>query len=160
MRSNESPRDYWRALLKSGDELADVLPIIAIKMFSAVPISMADEHTMSTITWLNSPRRANQNLGTLQDHIKIRQWHRYKPENANPTKKLLVRWRDMDETIFHKRTASDMDMSEDLPLPGLRPPQPRPFNSNPPNDADDPKFPDDGAEWLNDERGLASEFEK
>ncbi|KAG1859014.1 hypothetical protein DFJ58DRAFT_658524, partial [Suillus subalutaceus] len=80
MRSNESPRDYWRALLKSGDELADVLPIIAIKMFSAVPISMADERTMSTITWLNSPRRANQNLGTLQDHIKIRQWHRYKPE--------------------------------------------------------------------------------
>ncbi|KAG2131747.1 hypothetical protein DEU56DRAFT_953211, partial [Suillus clintonianus] len=46
MRSNESPRDYWRALLKSGDELADVLPIIAIKLFSAVPISMADERTM------------------------------------------------------------------------------------------------------------------
>ncbi|KAG2031438.1 hypothetical protein BDR03DRAFT_1030052 [Suillus americanus] len=117
MRSNESPRDYWRALLKSGDELADVLPIIAIKMFSAVPISMADECTMSTITWLNSPRRANQNLGTLQDHIKIRQWHRYKPE-------------------------------------------PRPSHSNPSNDAGDPKFPDDGAEWLNNERGLPREFEK
>ncbi|KAG1823727.1 uncharacterized protein BJ212DRAFT_1574327 [Suillus subaureus] len=138
MRSNESPRDCWLALLKSGDEFADVLPIIAIKMFSAVPISMADERTMSTITWLNSPRRANQNLETLQNHIKIRQWHRYKPEC----------------------TASDMDMAEDLPLPGRRPPQPRPFNSNPPNDAGDPRFPDDGAEWLNDERGLPSEFEK
>lgn len=80
---------------------------------------------------------------------------------ANPAKKSLVRWRDMNETIFRKRTASDaMDMSEDLPLPGHRPPQPRPFHSNPSNDAGDPKFPDDGAEWLNNERGLPSEFEK
>ncbi|KAG1821066.1 uncharacterized protein BJ212DRAFT_1337219 [Suillus subaureus] len=50
--------------------------------------ALAHEHTMSTIAWLNSPCRANQNLGTLQDHIKIRQWHRYKPENANPAKKI------------------------------------------------------------------------
>ncbi|KAG2032280.1 hypothetical protein BDR03DRAFT_1002722 [Suillus americanus] len=53
-----------------------------------------------------------------------------------------------------------MDMSEDLPLPGRRPPQPRPSHSNPSNDAGDPKFPDDGAEWLNNERGLPREFEK
>ncbi|KIK33055.1 hypothetical protein CY34DRAFT_18631 [Suillus luteus UH-Slu-Lm8-n1] len=51
-------------------------------------------------------------------------------------------------------------MSEDLPLTGHRPPQPRPFHSNPSNDASDPKFPDDGAEWLNNEQGLLSEFEK
>ena len=41
---------------------------------------MADERTMSTVTWLNAPRRSTQHVSTLQDHIKIRQWHRYKPE--------------------------------------------------------------------------------
>ncbi|KAG1801190.1 uncharacterized protein BJ212DRAFT_1399394 [Suillus subaureus] len=50
--------------------------------------ALAHEHTMSTIAWLNSPCCANQNLGTLQDHIKLRQWHRYKPENVNPAKKI------------------------------------------------------------------------
>ena len=34
----------------------------------------------SMITWLNSPYRSQQQVGTLQDHIKICQWHHYKPE--------------------------------------------------------------------------------
>ncbi|KAG2056805.1 hypothetical protein BDR06DRAFT_952436 [Suillus hirtellus] len=54
-----------------------------------------------------------------------------------------------------------MDMSEDLPLPGQRPPQPRPFKLQlQPNDTGDSKSPDDGVGWLNNERGLASEFKK
>jgi hypothetical protein len=77
---------------------------------------------------------------------------------VNPAKRLLVRWRDINETISRKRTASDMDMSEDLPLPGHRPPQPRPFHSDPSNHASDPKFPDDGAEWLNNERGASDQI--
>ncbi|KIK76905.1 hypothetical protein PAXRUDRAFT_111413, partial [Paxillus rubicundulus Ve08.2h10] len=52
---------------------------LALKIFSTVPISMANEHTMSTITWLNSPHHSTQGVGTLQDHIKIPQWHCYKP---------------------------------------------------------------------------------
>ena len=38
---------------------------------------MIDERTQSTVTWLNSPYRSRQEVVTLQDHIKIRQWHRY-----------------------------------------------------------------------------------
>ncbi|KIJ07798.1 hypothetical protein PAXINDRAFT_89809 [Paxillus involutus ATCC 200175] len=74
----ESTADWWAAVQQ--DEDGGVLGALALKIFSAVPISMADERTMSTITWLNSPRRSAQGVGTLQDHIKIRQWHRYKPE--------------------------------------------------------------------------------
>jgi hypothetical protein len=40
---------------------------------------MPDERTVSTITWLNSPKRSKQKLGTLRQHIQIRQWHRYNP---------------------------------------------------------------------------------
>ena len=59
----------------------------------------------------------------------------------------------MGATIFGKRTASDM--SGDLPLPGRRPPQPRPFGMTPMiADRDDAQYPDDGAEWLNGRRGV------
>jgi hypothetical protein len=50
-----------------------------MKIFASVPVSMTDERTMSMITWLNSPRRNRQDLEALQDHIKIRQWHRAGP---------------------------------------------------------------------------------
>ncbi|KAF8838962.1 hypothetical protein BDN67DRAFT_906426, partial [Paxillus ammoniavirescens] len=74
----ESTADWWAAVQQ--DEDGEVLGALALKIFSAVPISMANKHTMLTITWLNSPRRSTQGVGTLQDHIKIRQWHHYKPE--------------------------------------------------------------------------------
>jgi hypothetical protein len=35
---------------------------------------------MSAVTWLNSPRRSRQLIATVQNHIKIRDWHRYNPE--------------------------------------------------------------------------------
>jgi hypothetical protein len=41
---------------------------------------MADERTMSVVTWLNSARRSRQQISTVADHVKIRGWHRYKPE--------------------------------------------------------------------------------
>ncbi|KAF8426126.1 hypothetical protein L210DRAFT_3566250, partial [Boletus edulis BED1] len=40
---------------------------------------MADERTVSTITWLNSAKRNRQEVSTVQDHIQIRQWHRFNP---------------------------------------------------------------------------------
>ena len=49
---------------------------------------MADERTQSTVTWLNSPHRSRQEVATLQDHIKIRQWHRY---NGNKVCNSFVR---------------------------------------------------------------------
>ena len=45
---------------------------------------MTDERTQSTLTWLNSPHRCKQDIATLQDHIKIRQWHRYNWDDVWP----------------------------------------------------------------------------
>jgi hypothetical protein len=103
---------------------------------------MADERTMSPITWLNLPRRSFQGVGTLQDRIKIRQWHRHKPEvclqifychiltalqKQKTPFKPVVHWRDMEATISgSKRKASEL--GEDPPVPGPGPSQPRPFD--------------------------------
>ncbi|KIJ59093.1 hypothetical protein HYDPIDRAFT_162797 [Hydnomerulius pinastri MD-312] len=163
----ESTADWWAAVQQ--DEDGEVLGALAVKIFSAVPISMADERTMSTITWLNSPRRSSQGVGTLQDHIKIRQWHRYKPEKQKTPFKPVVHWRDMEATISSsKRKASEL--GEDSPVPGPARPQPRPFD--PPADEDSESDTelgnmidgaergtehspiDDGARWLDKKRKL------
>ncbi|KAF8833058.1 hypothetical protein BDN67DRAFT_1017999 [Paxillus ammoniavirescens] len=120
----ESTTDWWVAVEQ--DEDGEVLGALALKIFSAVPISMANEHTMSTITWLNSPRRSTQGVGTLRDHINIHQWHHYKPEalqKQSTPYKLVVHWRDMEATISsYKRKVSEL--GEDPPAPGPAPPQP------------------------------------
>lgn len=96
-RKNENVRDWWLAVQK--DENAQVLGVIksftrlvhftkvlflcqalAIKLYSVVPVSMADERTVSTVTWLNSPTRSRQDIATLKETIQIRQWHRWKPD--------------------------------------------------------------------------------
>ena len=51
---------------------------------------MADKQTQSMITWLNSPYQSQQQVGTLQDHVKIHQWHRYKPEVRSPANLLSL----------------------------------------------------------------------
>ncbi|KAF9235996.1 hypothetical protein BU15DRAFT_33995, partial [Melanogaster broomeanus] len=76
-RPQESLYSWWEQVQQ--DEFGGVLGALAMKIFAAVPISMVDERTMSTITWLNSPRRSRQDIAMLQDHVKIRQWHRTGP---------------------------------------------------------------------------------
>jgi hypothetical protein len=53
---------------------------LAIKLYSVTVVSMADERTMSVVTWLNSARHSRQHISTVADHVKIRAWHRYNPE--------------------------------------------------------------------------------
>ncbi|KAG1812150.1 uncharacterized protein BJ212DRAFT_475147 [Suillus subaureus] len=101
---------------------------------------MPDERTMSTITWLNSPQRSRQEIGTLQDHIKIRQWHRFDYNKLKTPYKPLVKWRDMESTILGKRPA------EDLPPAGRMPPLPEARTVVSDLDSED-EF-DDGADWL------------
>jgi len=45
---------------------------LAVKIFSAVPISMVDERAMSVVRWLNSPKRKRQKVSTISDHLAIR----------------------------------------------------------------------------------------
>jgi len=94
IRKHENIREWWLAVQK--DENARVLGVtmlfsnsfisftyphdqaLAIKLYSVVPVSMADERTVSTITWLNSPTRSRQDIATLKETVQIRQWHRWR----------------------------------------------------------------------------------
>ncbi|KAG1816151.1 uncharacterized protein BJ212DRAFT_1481227 [Suillus subaureus] len=95
---------------------------------------------MSTITWLNSPRRSRQEIGTLQDHIKIQQWHRFDSNKLKTPYKPLVKWRDMESTILGKYPA------EDLPPASRMPPPPETRTVDMDTDSED-EF-DDGTDWL------------
>ncbi|KAG1749559.1 hypothetical protein EDB19DRAFT_1680924 [Suillus lakei] len=63
---------------------------------------MADERTVSTITWLNSSTRSRQDISTLKEHIQIRQWHRWQVDSVAPTVAPSVKWQDMYATIHGK----------------------------------------------------------
>ncbi|KAF9000850.1 hypothetical protein BDQ17DRAFT_1426878 [Cyathus striatus] len=78
-KPNQSICEYWDRLL--GDENADVLAALTIKIFSVIPVSMADEHAMSVITWLNGPKHKSQ---TAKQNVK---------------KPLHVKWHDICSTI-------------------------------------------------------------
>ncbi|KAG1750066.1 hypothetical protein EDB19DRAFT_1677697 [Suillus lakei] len=58
---------------------------LAIKLYSVIPVSMADGRTISTMTWLNSPTRSRQDITTLKERIQIRQWHLICNQSVAPT---------------------------------------------------------------------------
>lgn len=155
-RSKQSTLQWWTAL--AGDELADVLAPLAQKIFAVVPISMTDERTQSTITWLNSPHRSRQEVATLQDHIKIRQWHRYNwdEDTSKALYKPLVSWRDMEASTRGERP--EPTVQGDLPLPGYRPPLLQPANLQDSTTGDESESVVsgdlDGILWLNGHHGL------
>ncbi|EED78338.1 predicted protein [Postia placenta Mad-698-R] len=107
---------FWWVKMQQDDD-AHILGALAIKLYSVVPNSMADERTMSMITWLNSACRSKQDVRTLQDYIKIRQWYRWDPQSTK--KALTVSWHDMDETIrapsWHTEQAQDSECGPDIP---------------------------------------------
>ncbi|KAG1748531.1 hypothetical protein EDD22DRAFT_1003872 [Suillus occidentalis] len=101
----EKVRDWWLAVQK--DENA-----LAIKLYSVVPVSMADKRTVSTITWLHSPTWSRQDISTLKEHIQIHQWHHWQVDPIAPTVTPSVKWRDMYATIHvneHQGRCSDSD---------------------------------------------------
>ncbi|KAG9311357.1 hypothetical protein JVU11DRAFT_8462 [Chiua virens] len=85
---------------------------------------MTDERTMSMITWLNSPQWNRQDIETLQDHVKIRQWHRAGPgaKNENIKHKPLLKWREV-ESALGKRASSQL-VEKSLPPAGRTAPRP------------------------------------
>lgn len=82
-RLSEAPgsRAYWEDLRST--PAADLLSYLGLILTSAVPNSMAEERSMSTLTKLNSPDRASQNVSTLINMTAIRQ--HYKREEKSLT---------------------------------------------------------------------------
>ncbi|KAG1744147.1 uncharacterized protein EDB91DRAFT_1335706 [Suillus paluster] len=69
--SEKSGTDWRRTTIGKyldKDRTGDAQPLVklAVRIFSLVPISMADERTGSTFTWVNSPLRSRQQVNHQQ----------------------------------------------------------------------------------------------
>ncbi|KAF6748269.1 ribonuclease H-like domain-containing protein [Ephemerocybe angulata] len=69
----DSAYDWWIAVGRMPD--ADVLSLLATKVFGTLTNSMPDERTNSAITWLNSAIRGTQLPDTVVNNLHIRQWY-------------------------------------------------------------------------------------
>lgn len=62
---------YWMSLFRHSD--AHILAYLAIKFYSIVPYSMAEERTVLNFTKLNAPDRGRQKTSTLVAMTQVRQ---------------------------------------------------------------------------------------
>ncbi|KAF5328452.1 hypothetical protein D9611_015136 [Ephemerocybe angulata] len=69
----QTPLEYWSTF--EGSANGGILAALAIKLFSAVPHSMADERTMSSITMLNTAQRSRQKVDTVIAMTRIRSYY-------------------------------------------------------------------------------------
>ncbi|KAJ7490603.1 ribonuclease H-like domain-containing protein [Mycena latifolia] len=69
-----SPITWWRAL--EGSEHGGILAALALKFYSTVAHSMADERTVSVITWMNPALRNLEKVNTIFSFAQIRGWYR------------------------------------------------------------------------------------
>ncbi|KAJ7017102.1 ribonuclease H-like domain-containing protein [Mycena alexandri] len=68
------PGTWWRTLEAS--EHGGIIAALALKLYSAVPHSMADERTVSFITWINPAVRNLAKVNTLFSFAQIRGWYK------------------------------------------------------------------------------------
>ncbi|KAH9916556.1 hypothetical protein B0H21DRAFT_770539 [Amylocystis lapponica] len=96
---NQTMLSWWTHLQYAPQ--AEILAILAVKLYSVVPNSMADERTASTFTWINSPSRNRQLLETMVSQTQIRQYYRSMPKvrkHADPSPS--VRFCDIDSLLL------------------------------------------------------------
>ncbi|KAF8595919.1 hypothetical protein BDV93DRAFT_514577 [Ceratobasidium sp. AG-I] len=105
---------YWRKLARHAD--AQIIAFLAIKLYSVVPNSMAEERTVSNFTKLNSTDRGRQKTSTLVYMTQVRQHHQ---RLLNPTKQAIaptVRFRDLLDTVECEEKESLESEAPALPL--------------------------------------------
>ncbi|KAH7313222.1 ribonuclease H-like domain-containing protein [Rhizoctonia solani] len=105
----DSPIEYWMRLSAQDD--ASILAYLAVKLFSIVANSMADERTGSVFTKINSPDRSNQSADLVVAMAQILQYERRK---SNQRSSIMTRFRDIPGLI--KSTdlpASQQDIDSD-----------------------------------------------
>ncbi|KAF9526166.1 hypothetical protein CPB83DRAFT_770862 [Crepidotus variabilis] len=76
--AGQPPLEWWQSFEATPD--GGILAAITIKLYSAVPHSMADERTMSFVTMLNSARRSRQKVETIIAMAQVRGY--YQAENG------------------------------------------------------------------------------
>ncbi|KIJ56071.1 hypothetical protein M422DRAFT_239273 [Sphaerobolus stellatus SS14] len=88
------PLEWWKDLQEHPN--ARALTMLAIKIFSIFPNSMADERTASTMTWFNSAVRNRQDVSNLINMVQIRQYYM---QMLQP----VVKWREIDQDLLRHR---------------------------------------------------------
>ncbi|KAJ3510647.1 hypothetical protein NLJ89_g4557 [Agrocybe chaxingu] len=117
----ENPYNWWQAFV--GTSNGGILAAIAVKLYAAVPHSMADERTMSSITLLNTAQRNRQQVPTVIAMAQINGY--YKGEKPRKVRKSsrpnpLLKFFDIDRLLRSienddddGKAAPDYDESED-----------------------------------------------
>ncbi|KAG8706755.1 hypothetical protein FRC09_002240 [Ceratobasidium sp. 395] len=93
-----NPIKYWSKLLKHPD--ACFLAPVAVKLFSLIPNSMAEERTVSCISRMNTKDRSCQKISTLIQMTQIRQHLLRQREKKKPIYKPVVKFRDLDTSLL------------------------------------------------------------
>ncbi|KAG8715661.1 hypothetical protein FRC08_010296 [Ceratobasidium sp. 394] len=99
--STTDPMTYWKRLLKHPN--ACFLAPIAVKLFSLVPNSMAEERTVSSFTALNTKERSRQKVSTLVHLTRIRQHLLRERQTTKIQKKPVVKFRDLGATVLKQQ---------------------------------------------------------
>ncbi|TFK52816.1 hypothetical protein OE88DRAFT_1608814, partial [Heliocybe sulcata] len=96
---------------------ADILAMLAIRIFSILVNSMADERTGSRMTWLNSPLRGNQQVRSLTDMIMIGQWYgtHIKDKKTKERRRPTVKFREINKDILRSIQGLKPDSDEQVP---------------------------------------------
>ncbi|KAJ7758880.1 ribonuclease H-like domain-containing protein [Mycena maculata] len=116
------PIDWWCALERS--EHGGIIVSLALKLYSVVPHSMADERTVSVITWMNPALRNHEKVNTIFSFAQIRQWYRDQAKQkalADGTAKVRPAARPHPEVKFYNiereiHSVDDQDELMDLDL--------------------------------------------
>ncbi|GAB1518609.1 hypothetical protein RhiTH_001672 [Rhizoctonia solani] len=94
---DDSPIEYWMRLSTRDD--ASILAYLAIKLFSIVANSMADERTGSVFTKINSPDRSNQSAELVVAMAQVLQHERRKASISYKRSLTMTRFRDIPGLI-------------------------------------------------------------
>ncbi|KDR75453.1 hypothetical protein GALMADRAFT_140951 [Galerina marginata CBS 339.88] len=109
---NHAVITWWQAL--QGSEHAQILPILAIKIFSVHVNSMPEERTVSAFTWISPPLRLRILVRQMAWRTKVRQYYATETKPCkNSAPKPMVKFYDVKSRIFLK--SAKKASSEDLP---------------------------------------------
>ncbi|KAM6499765.1 hypothetical protein JOM56_005273 [Amanita muscaria] len=78
--------------------------LLSVRIFSVLVNSMPDERTNSTITWLNSPVRGNQQSRSIINMIQVGQWYgkhvKDEPKASRSQARPAVKFRVIDKSVL------------------------------------------------------------
>ncbi|KAG9089193.1 hypothetical protein FRC06_001673 [Ceratobasidium sp. 370] len=100
----------------SNHSLPHMLMPTASRVFSVVPKSMAEEHTVSCLSKLNSTDQVRKKVSTLVHMTRIRQDLIRKRASNQPAVRPVLRFRDLSNTLL-KQTTPSSSSSARPPIP-------------------------------------------